>query len=229
MNDRTVFVYTAIFGDYTTLKEPRKQTGFYPMYCFSDLDGVGPTSWHAIKRPRAFKDPRRDATYYRLSPEVALALADVTIWIDGSFQIGDMDVFVRGCLAHLPEGGMALYRHPERSNIYDEARASLETWPGKYASERLGEQVVYYRALGLPDAHDLWAGGIIVRDNRSPLVREMDQRWLYECVRWSIQGQLSLPFVLWRMGLEGKAVPVAAIPGNVYEGPEHRWAPGADR
>lgn len=220
-----VCIYTAIFGDYTTLKEPRELSREgVDLICFTEL-GL-PDAWRLRHRRRVFAHPRMDAKWYRMNSDLLLPEYDVTIWVDASIQLGSVDRFVASCLRDLGPHDTALFRHPERSNIYEEAEASFSVCPHKYADQPLLEQVAHYRWEGLPNDHVLWAGTIHVRRARSRLVSEINRRWFAECVRWSYQDQLSLPYVLWQTGTAGL---VATLEGNVYRGAEHEWVRGPDR
>jgi hypothetical protein len=84
----------------------------------------------------------------------------------------------------------------------------------KYQSEPCIEQVAHYREAGMSRAEPdylLYAGGVIGRVHSSDTER-FEKAWFDECVHWSVQDQLSLPFVLWRQ----KRTP-GIIPGNIYD------------
>ena len=220
-------IYTAIFGGYESLKPPLEPSREgVDLICFSDFPHSQANGWRSAQRHPAFAVPRMDAKWYRMNSDLVLPEYDVTIWVDASFQLGNVDQFVAACLKDLGPCDTALFRHPERSNIYDEAEAPLNVWARKYADQPLLEQVARYRWEGLPDDHILWAGGIQVRRARSRLVSEINRRWFAECVRWSFQDQLSLPYVLWDLRAQGL---VGTLEGSVYRGPNHEWEKGPDR
>lgn len=220
-----VCIYTAIFGEYTTLKPPLEPSQEdVDLICFTDDPGLATDGWTPLRRQRVFIHPRMDSKWSRMNSDILLTNYDVTIWVDASFQLKNVDRFIASCLRDLGRHDTALFRHPERNNIYDEAEVSLRM--DKYAGQSLLEQVEHYRREGLPRNHVLWAGGIQIRRARSELVSEINRRWFAECVRWSFQDQLSLPYVLWDLRATGL---VATLEGNVYRGPEHEWVRGPDR
>ena len=218
-------LYTAAFGGHVP-REPLISDSSIDMICFTDnpaaVHAAAP-AWQVIERRRRFAHPRMDAKWFRMNASVELVEYDTVVWADASFQFGNVGEFVRSCTRCLYDDvSTAFFAHPERSDIWTEAEASLARWPQKYAGEPLREQAEHYHRLGFTH-RELWACGIQVRNNRDPLVAELDRRWFAECMRWSYQDQLSLPYVLELM----RFTP-GTIPGNVYEGPEHRWAPGED-
>lgn len=142
---------------------------------------------------------RLDAKWWKLNPQAALPGEPVTIWIDASVTILRPD-FADLCLAELGEDDALFMRHPWRDCIYEEAEASLV--PGlhaKYGGQYIPEQTAAYRAAGHPDHWGLVQSTVLVRRNTSA-TREMNDRWWTEIVHWSIQDQISLPYVLRRMG-----------------------------
>ena len=191
-------MYTAIFGRHAQLMAP-VNAGNTRFICFTDERPDPPSAtWEIEVRPAKRGTPRMDAKWFKMNPHDALPGCDLSIWIDGSIRLTSAEEFVRMCLAAVDGNGIAFYAHPERQDIYKEVEESRKL-PQKYGGEPMEEQVASYRSEGLPDDHGLWAGGIIVRDHRVPWVRELNERWLGECEQWSIQDQLSLPYVFWKL------------------------------
>jgi len=218
-----ICIYTAVFGDYTLLKAPSVPCEAVDMVCFSDRAQHAGPAWQVRHRQRRFLHPRMDSKWCRMLSHAVLSEYDHTIWVDASFLLGDVQKFVDLCVSALDQSDTALFLHPERQDILSEAEASTAIWRNKYAGEPLLQQVRHYQDHGLPSPHRLWAGGIQIRNNRSARIAELNSLWMEECVRWSYQDQLSLPYVLWKLGVEP-----AVIPGNIYQGDHHQWAPGPD-
>ena len=124
------------------------------------------------------------------------------IWIDANMEITSPG-FARQAHAAVHDG-VALYRHPRRDCIYDEAEASLgaESQGGKYDGQPIREQVEHYRREGHPEHAGLWACGTIAWDVQDTKAWRLGAAWLTECQRWSFQDQLSLPVVARRLGIK---------------------------
>ncbi len=223
-------IYTAIFGNYTTLKAPHGLSNTVDLICFTDDAHIAAAAsrsfdgWEIRRRRPVFAHPRMDSKWHRMNSDLVLPEYDVTIWVDASFQLGNIDRFVEFCVKSMGSRDTALFKHPERSDIYTEAAASTTVWRNKYADQPLLEQVEHYRRLGLPEDHGLWAGGIQIRRKHSSVISELNRRWFAECVRWSTQDQLSLPYVLWKIGYR-----MPSLPGSVYQGEDYEWTRGEDR
>lgn len=147
------------------------------------------------------------------------------IWADGSFAL--QPGFVKWMLEHLGDADAVFFRHPERSTIVEEmefvysgmsqAGAIGNYLRARYRSEPMREQVQSYLQEGpAPEAMPLISSGLFLRRNTNRVNRAFEQ-WYIENTKWSIQDQLSLPYIIWKSGLR-----VNYIPGNlIYKGPYH--------
>ncbi|MCU1494793.1 MAG: putative glycosyltransferase [Acidimicrobiaceae bacterium] len=141
--------------------------------------------------------PRIVAKRYKVLVGEHLADYDYTIWIDGSHEIVSSS-FADEVIASIGSSGFALYRHPWRDCIYDEALASIAL--PKYGGLPIEAQVAAYRELGHPEHDGLWACGTLAR-TKSPKLDQLMAAWMDEIERWTYQDQLSLPVLLRRFGI----------------------------
>lgn len=203
----TVTVITAIYGGYDSLKEPEPQTVDVEWICVTDDPGLKSDAWKVVVEPRPELHPRMAAKAPKFCPHL-YAPATPTIWIDAAFRVAAPD-FAARMLDLLNRSSWAMFAHPWRDCIYDEANASVELL--KYRGQPIGEQVAAYRELGHPAHGGLWATGVIGRRFSEPATR-LGRAWWEECERWTIQDQLSFPF-LTRLF----AIRPVAIPGDIYQ------------
>jgi predicted SAM-dependent methyltransferase len=209
-----IYFYTAVYGDHIQLQEFDTKGVEFRCYTNRKLESK---TWKINHQPLDSSwSPRMQAKWWKLFPARA---GDISIWIDASIRVTDVHAMIQACKTALKNHDVALFRHPERDNIYDEARAAL-AMPNKYANLPLLEQVEAYRAEGLPADAGLWAGGVIAR--RHPH-KNFEDDWWEENKKWSPQDQLSLPYVLWK----NNVVP-GVIPGSVYKSAFHTWHPTPD-
>ena len=220
-----IAVITAIYGGCDTLKEWVRQDIPCDFYCFSDTVFQPEKSmWKVIREPYhlnseyaltpAFAKSNIRAKYYRMQGHKIPMLAnhDCLLWVDASMRGGN-PVFVSDMVNYAGEM-FALYTHPSRECAYAEAVFSAGI--PKYKTEPLIDQIAAYRAAGLPENYGLWATGVIPR-TVNPLTNKIFDDWFSECVSWSIQDQVSLPYVLWKNGMTPNN-----IPGNIYFNDYHR-------
>jgi hypothetical protein len=220
-------IYTAIFGSYDVLKQPAPQDESCDFICFTDSKippRVG--AWRIIHvRPNRDVHPRLRAKRFKLLshkifPNGRLAAryapfsirrrADLSIWIDASLQI-KCSTFVKDMRDKLDDGDWAMFVHPERDCIYDEANISAAMV--KYQGLPIFQQVEAYRSI-VPPHGGLYACGVIVRQEPArERIKRANELWWDENLKWTYQDQLSLPYVLRKAG--------ACEPVHI---PEHLWA-----
>jgi hypothetical protein len=106
-----------------------------------------------------------------------------------------------------------LHRH--RNCIYKELEACIRL--KKDDPQIMQKQINSYRSAGMPEHYGLIEANLLVRDHHNPACIEIMERWWQEITRHSCRDQLSLPFVLWKMGI---SVPeIGQISSNVYNLP----------
>lgn len=140
---------------------------------------------------------------------LGVPLARHVIWIDANMQVTAAS-FAREAVAAVGDG-VAVWKHPERSCIYEEAVASLRLAPAKYGHLPILEQVASYHREGHPVDGGLYATGTIVWDTNDRRVRRLGADWLAECRRWTYQDQLSFPVVCRRLGVTPGMFPVGQV------------------
>lgn len=177
--------YSAVYGDFD---EERPQ----PVHIARFTDTTHPLPQYA--------DSRLAAKWWKARPDLACPDAEVTVWLDGSFDVLVPDLAQR-CLAALGEADAIFIRHPWRDCIYDEAEVSLHL--AKYDGQPLLDQACAYRRAGHPEHWGLMHAGMLVR-RASPAMDAVNRAWWDEIVRWSLQDQLSLPPLLRTMPVRFK-------------------------
>ena len=191
-------VYTAIFGDYDSLKDIPPQEGI-DLICFTDNETLTHHTWQVRYTEPKYAYPRLSAKYYKMLPHVVLAEYDETVWIDASFQVQHTG-FAADVFEYLQDAAIAVFLHPDRGCIYDEAEVSKAM--EKYRDQDISGQVNHYRQQGFPDKGGLFAGGIIARCNNDAAIRRFNQMWMAENEKWTHQDQLSLAYLLWRLDIK---------------------------
>lgn len=200
-----IVVATACYGAYDVLRAQAAQDVEADWVCFTDDAHLAPPPpWRALYVPSTCEHPRMAAKPYKMSP---WGFWRHYLWVDANTEVTHRS-FVRQALA-ARRNGLALFRHPQRRCIYDEAEA-CEPMP-KYRGQPVAEQVAHYRAEGHPARAGLYAGGTIAWDWAEPGAVAVGRAWLAEIERWSYQDQLSLPVVLRRLGVRPGVFPVRQI------------------
>ena len=191
-------------------------------YCFTDEpDDARTKGWVALGHRY---NGELSGRYSGKAPKCAPHLFDLdnldVVWVDGSMQYIGGDL--RELLAQVPIGGVGAYAHRFRTDVYQEAEASVAPGFDRYAREPIAEQVAHYaRTIGAFDT-GLWELGLVVWRGAQ---YEMGEAWLAEMLAWTSQDQLSFPIVARRCD-----VTVTTLsPGDVISNPwfkyiDHRGA-----
>lgn len=194
--EMTTAIITAIYGGYDYLSELPDGHGFDEAICVTDNPDLQPDTWTIVYKPKPDLHPRLAAKYPKMTPWLYTD-ADVAVWLDGSAKIIDSG-FKQACLDALGEEDIVVWKHPERNQrncLYDEA-TYCAGWP-KYRDWPIGKQVAHYEDQGMPRGFGLYACGTIVW-RKTPQAHEFGLNWLQENLAWSIQDQVSLPYLVWK-------------------------------
>jgi GT2 family glycosyltransferase len=201
---KRIAVYTTIFSQYNYLLPVPAQSEKADFFCICDTipehgtatgsPGEG-EQWKIIKTDFPTKDlpARLRAKFFKLFPWQIKEIDDydIAIFIDGSIEITSPD-FIRFCRESLGDSTMALYKHPDRDCVFEEAATSTPL--AKYRDQNIFGQMAEYR-MHLPINGGLYACGVMVRRIHSVQIREMMGAWWLEIIKWTTQDQLSFPLI----------------------------------
>jgi hypothetical protein len=154
------------------------------------------SGWRNVVEPSGAQ-PRLASKRPRCRPDLYTD-CDASLWMDGSIHVLD-DRFIRLVRAKLEDHELVLWDHPEDRDCFLEEARHCHDWP-KYRDGPLLQQAEHYLAEGMPEHFGLWAAGSIAR-RHTDRMRALGDAWLSEMERWTIQDQVSLPYLLWREGI----------------------------
>jgi hypothetical protein len=199
-----IVVYTAIAGKYDTLKEPPggllKEVDFV---AFCDCTPPA-TSWEIRKVCTEFSDPCRNAKTHKILPHMFFPEATYSLWIDGSVAINGafpIKQWIEECLS---ESDWAIFKHPDRQCIYDEAEACIRL--SKDDPAIIQSQMALYRKENYPANNGLVESAVILR-RHTEAVRQFNEAWFQEIRNNSRRDQLSFNYVAHKTGLKFRYLP----------------------
>lgn len=167
--------------------------------------------WEIVYEPRSLS-PVRAAKLPKMSPWNYTA-CESSVWVDASISIRSTDFAANALEAAEP---IAMYPHPERDDIFDEANATLEMLRYEPQFKLISEQIHAYQSH--PKNWGLWAAGIIAR-RHTEKVKTLCFAWQYEINRYSSQDQISLPVVALKNGLR----PTDLSAGDIWKSNYHKF------
>lgn len=196
-----VTVYTAVFGNYDTLRPAR-----YPSLCFTDGQAQAVEGWE-YRTIYAGRDPKWANRYCKIMVHRHLNV-EYSIYHDGNIEmIVDPQVAIE---RWLKDADLAVFAHPRRNCVYDEAEACIRE--GKAQAGAVHSQMARYRQEGYPEGAGLAACWVLIR-RHTPEIGRLNEAWWAEYTKGAKRDQLSFNHTCWRLGIR-----YATIPGNLFEG-----------
>jgi hypothetical protein len=170
--------------------------GFDDAICVTDDPSNIGDGWRVHVEPSQ-EHPRLAAKRPKMMPWLYTD-CDAAVWLDASFEITDRNL--RWWVdQHFAQSDFIVWQHPEGRNDFADEAAVCWDWP-KYADFDIRGQVQHYVDSDMPRMWGLFACGMIGW-RFTPQTKRLGVRWYEEQVRWSVQDQVSLPFLLWDLGM----------------------------
>jgi hypothetical protein len=204
-----VALITASFGNYDPVRDLPDWHGFDDAVCVTDTPSRIGAGWRVHVQPES-DNPRLAAKRPKMMPWLYTD-CDAAVWLDASFELTGRG-FREWVDLHLAANEFVVWRHPE-GRVCVTQEADVCWFFKKYEGQPIREQVSAYLREGMPQMWGLFAAGTIGYVF-SPKVRGLGAAWLQECEKWSVQDQVSLPYVLWARG-----VPFGLWRANEYDNP----------
>ena len=213
-------VYTAIFGNKDTLKDPLYKNDDFDYICYTDNPSNSSKVWDIIVVEPKFKDPVRCARAIKTKPHELFEKYDLSIWVDANFLIcGDLNKF----LTMFGDGANLLtFQHDQgRDCIYDEAQAVIDL--KKDDPEVVKNQMKKYSEENFPRNLGLTTTSVLVRRHNEKDMVELGKLWWEQIENHSRRDQLSFYYCKWR--LETKMYMLKFPNYNIRSNNWFRWLP----
>ena len=213
--DIKVVVYSCITGGYDCVKEPLLNLPniHYVMYTDRRDYRKSETKWEYKMIPSDLTlDNNNINRYIKMHPfELFQSTYDYSIYIDGNVQpISDLSVFSEMIDKRW---GIAIHKHRYRNCIYDEALVC--EWKGKGNTANMRNQIGRYKKEGFPVHYGLGECTVIATDLHNEIAEKIFDMWWNEyLISSSKRDQLSLPYVLWKLGISTSEI--CTLGSNLY-------------
>ena len=201
ITNKKIAVYCCIIGKYDNVYEPIYHEPGIDYYMFTDLDLPADSKWHKIdiKNFAEYKimSPYMLNRKIKMLPYLYLPNYDYSLYVDGSIEIAAP---ISPLIKEMGHTGLALHFHNQRDCIYD------EYWAVKYKKKAdpkvMKLQLDNYRNAGFPKHWGLFENTILIRNHHNIAIESLMQRWWLEYNNYPTRDQLSLPYLVWKMGLK---------------------------
>ena len=187
-------IYTAIFGDYESLLNPKVINPYLDYICFTDNPNLTSDVWEIRLITNLDMDNTRKARTIKILPHKYLKEYDFSIWVDAGFQIiGDMENYVN---TYIQEGLLIGVKHSVRNCIYEEIDVCYSR--DKDDGSILKTIINRYKSEGYPKNNGLIESGVLFRRHNNPKIINLMEQWHYEVMNYSKRDQLSFNYVCWK-------------------------------
>lgn len=190
-----IVAFTAIAGNYDTLRIPRMLDPEIDYVCFSDTPRSDLGLFEIRPLPYRHADPVRAARFVKTHPHLLFPDHDIAIWMDATVIIAsDMKPLVaRLVAANGVAGGIP---HPRRHDIYDEAYLCARARKDDLVT--IAAQVARYLATGVPNGLAVPDSSFMIWNLRHAAAAPVLDSWWSEIETGSRRDQISISYAFWR-------------------------------
>lgn len=193
-----IVCYTCITGGYDSLKDPLVVSKRIDYICFTDNPFLKSKVWQTRSIPKEldYLSNVKKQRIVKICPHRYLKEYDISIWVDGSFQIiDDLMKFIEQY--DLEKTSLYTRIHPTRDCIYDEAEACARL--SKDIKSNIQRQIDAYKKEGYPKHIGMAETGIILRKHDDKKCVLLDNLWASQLLKYSHRDQLSFNYACWKM------------------------------
>jgi len=181
-----VVIYTAIFGHCDRLPPICTQDHGLEFVCFTDQEIKAP-GWTIEHREPMFPDSNLSAKYFKLNPHIVFPDRKFSLFVDGNtLFLGRVRSFIDRWLSNQD---FALWRHPDRDCVFNEAEAIILS--GKAPAAEVAQQMGVYEKRGTPSKQGAYECSFIWRRHMDPSIRAFNEAWWQEVTTYTKRDQLS--------------------------------------
>ncbi len=194
-----IAVYTCVTGGYDRVSSPSQIDDRLTYHCWTDLPQTIPEPWQIHAAAFTGLNAKDTNRYVKMNPHQLTELhdCDFSVYVDSSIDIvGDVHQLVIECQQR--EADLAIYEHPFRDCLYDEAMVCADC--GHSDVLTLRRQMHRYKASGFPAHAGLFECNVLVRRN-APIVDKTMGTWWHEYRHGARRDQLSITWSAWINGL----------------------------
>lgn len=188
-----ITVITSITGDRDDLHDDQK-VGDAKWIAYLDKQ-VESKVWEVRTAYNRFTDPRRNSRIHKMLSH-QYCDTEYSIWIDGGISL--LKTPEELIKKHLKDHDIAIFKHPKRDCIYDEA---VRCSTGKLDDpEVIIEQAKKYEDMGYAKHKGSYECGVLIRRHTAKVI-ELNNYWWSEYCRHSTRDQISFAFAADAVGI----------------------------
>lgn len=210
---KEVVVYTALFGNYDRLPAIYTENSGVDFVCFTDQEITVP-GWKIENRDPMFKDSNLSAKYFKLNPHIIFPEREYSLFVDANtIFLGRVQSLIDRWLLNQ---NFALWRHPDRDCIFDEAESVI--LHGRASPTHVARQMSAYEKNGTPRKKGLYECSFLWRRHHDPSIRSFNEAWWKEVTTQTKRDQLSFYHLVHTQGPKPVVLPdkLGTSRANIY-------------
>ena len=217
--NKPIVVYTALFGDYDFLIDPREAYADCDFICFTDQESLQTEIWKPVMVNKKFSSPTVANRYFKWLPHLCLQEYEYSLYLDSNIIL-----YTNPCelvKEYLSKADIAMPGHPFRECLYEEAIACIRE--NKLSLFQALRQVNCYRRSGYPENHGLLEQGIVLRRHNCEDVKKTMELMWGELKKWgTFRDQITFPYLAWKTGVNFLSMNENSRQGNKFIYMPHR-------
>ncbi len=194
-------VFMALFGKYDKILEPVLVSEKCDYYIFTDQDIDKDSIWkkvdlstEQINYIENMSDMEKNRFFKMLGYQY-FSNYEFSIYIDSNMEIygelSEFDVYAN------TKTGIAMYNHPARKCIYDEAQACIIMEKARKKDVKVQMKKYYNR--GMPKNYGMCECNVIVRQTSNVICKKLMKEWWIEFNKSVVKrDQIVFPYILWK-------------------------------
>lgn len=187
-------IYTALFGDYDDLIEPKEKFDGCDFICFTDQKHLTSDIWEIRLIEECDLPPNMMNRKYKILPHLFLSEYEWSLYVDANIAIiGNSFNLAKKYLSNYD---MGIPKHFARDCVYEEAKECVILGKTKYDETK--KQMNSYEKEGFPKNFGLGENNILFRKQNNKKVMKLMNDWWNELNTQTKRDQLSLAYVLWK-------------------------------
>lgn len=219
-SENRIAIYTAIFGKYDQIIEPRVYPDNCDYFIITDLDIPDASKWKKMDISK-YTDQIKNLTnaeknrFFKILPHLVFSDYDYSVYVDGNIEImADLTEYIY----NLNSCGIGLHLHSTRKCVFDEAKAILIH--GKDSRENIERHIQHLKSEGMPANYGMCECNVIVRDHSNEVCKKIMIDWWNEFKQYAKRDQISFPYALYKNNIN--ISDVAVLGNNIKMNPSFR-------
>lgn len=192
--EKKLVIYTALFGDYDRLSEPRGEYLDCDFICFTDQSSLSSNLWDIRVVEKTEENSILENRKYKFLPHDFFCGYEYSLYVDSNILIRKNPIPL--CEHYLSECIIALPNHFLRNCIFTEAEECYKL--GKLSKDEYDNFLVKLDTACFPHNYGLGENNILLRKFGYSKLDEMMEEWWELFKKGPRRDQLSLMYLLWK-------------------------------